>query len=109
MTETEAKWTERVREWKASGKSYNEFAEGQEFKGSTVRYWACVLRRGAPGERHLASARARPRIQLARVVTSSTMQSATIEIAVGAARVLVRAGFDRTLLRQVVDALGARL
>jgi len=51
MTETEAKWTERIREWKASGKSYDEFAEGQGFKGLTIRYWACIPRWGAPSER----------------------------------------------------------
>jgi hypothetical protein len=45
---------------------------------------------------------------MAKVVPSSTAQGAAIEVAVGPARVLVRAGFDRALLRQVVDALGAR-
>jgi hypothetical protein len=30
----------------------------------------------------------------------------TIEVAVGAARVVVRAGFDHALLRQVIAALG---
>jgi hypothetical protein len=37
MTETEAKWTERLPERKASGKSFEEFAKGREFKASTLR------------------------------------------------------------------------
>ncbi len=110
MTETETKWTERVKEWKASGKTVAQFAEGREFQGSTLRYWACILRRGAPSERRSASVSAASlsKIQMAKVVTSSTGKTSTIEVAVGAARVQVRAGFDGTLLRQVVEALGGR-
>jgi transposase-like protein len=105
MTETESKWAERVRERKASGKSFEEFAEGRDFKASSLRYWDITLRHGAPSERR--SAATPPQIRLAKVVASSTLQPASIEVAIGAARVLVRAGFDRALLRQVVDALGA--
>ena len=45
MTDTETKWTERVRAWRASGRTAREFAEGQEFKPSTLTYWASQLRR----------------------------------------------------------------
>jgi hypothetical protein len=110
MTETEAKWSERVKEWKASGKTLEEFAEGRGFKGSTLRFWACILRRGAPSERRSSSvpASSSRKISIARVVTTSVAEVSTMEIAVGPARVLVRAGFDHTLLRQVVEALGGR-
>ena len=39
MTETASKWSERVREWKSSGKTAKEFAVGREFKASTLVYW----------------------------------------------------------------------
>jgi hypothetical protein len=45
MTETETKWSERVREWKASGQTAKAFALGREFKPSTLTYWAFRLRR----------------------------------------------------------------
>jgi hypothetical protein len=104
MTETETKWSERVREWKGSGKTAKQFVEGRDFKASTLVYWASCLRRGSGtvarrGKRE-------PRIRMARVVAVPPRADDAIVIAVGAARVAVRAGFDRALLRQVVEALG---
>lgn len=101
MTETEAKWTERVREWKASGQTAKEFAAGREFKPSTLVYWASCLRTGA-GQ----SKKRERRVRMARVVRVATPADGAIIVAVGAARVAVRAGFDPALLRQVVLALG---
>lgn len=104
MTETETKWSERVRDWRASGKSAEEYAEGRGFKGSTLRYWASNLRRVAP-----AAAEASPgpaRVPMLRVVRRAASIPATIEVAVGGARVVVREGFDGALLRQVIAALG---
>jgi hypothetical protein len=46
MNETETKWSERVREWKASGKTAKDFVEGRDFKASTLVHWASCLRRG---------------------------------------------------------------
>jgi hypothetical protein len=43
---------------------------------------------------------------MARVVPASARAEDAIVIAVGTARVAVRAGFDPALLRQVVRALG---
>ena len=104
MTETETKWSERIRDWRASGKSAEEYAEGRGFKGSTLRFWASKLRQvasvGAP-----ASAPKR-RVRMMRVVPRSAWSQAAIEIAVGSARVMVRNGFDVSLLRQVIAALG---
>lgn len=100
MTETEAKWTERVREWKASGQTAKEFAATRDFKPSTLVYWASCLRTGTgPKKRERG-------IRMARVVRVAPPSDATIVVAVGAARVSVRAGFDPDLLRQVVLALG---
>jgi hypothetical protein len=102
MTETEAKWAERVREWHASGKTAEEFAEGRGFKGSTLRFWASTLRRIERGPARVR----KPRVRLVRVVARPAVAGASLEVTVGAARVTVRPGFDAALLRQLVEALG---
>jgi hypothetical protein len=127
MTETETKWSERVKEWKASGQTAKAFAHGRDFKPSTLTYWAHRLRQAAGqsaapvtfGEPAMRSATA-PRVRMVRVrpttvrgsrpTAESTSEvetsSATIVIAVGAARIEVRSGFDRALLTEVIEALG---
>lgn len=104
MTETESKWAERVREWKASGRSAKEFAEGREFKASTLVYWASCLRQRSSSPQPTSRP---PRLRMTRVVRAArdTADDAIV-VTVGAARVAVRAGFDGALLRQVVEALG---
>jgi hypothetical protein len=104
MTDTESKWSERVREWKASGQTAKAFAEGRDFKASTLVYWASCLRRGRVGA--AAPKKRQPRVRMARVVRSQSRVDDSIMVAVGAARVAVRAGFDEALLRRVVKALG---
>jgi hypothetical protein len=104
MTETEKKWSERVREWKASGKTAKQFAEGQDFKASTLVYWASCLRHGSGGSAR--SGKHEPRVRMARVVPVSARADDAVVVTVGAARVAVRPGFDHALLRQVVEALG---
>ena len=105
MTETQTKWTERVREWKASGRTAEEFAEGREYKASTLVYWASCLRR-VSGD--TAQPRKRParRVRMVRVVAGGPRPVDAIVVAVGGARVTVRPGFDPALLKQVVRALG---
>jgi len=108
MTTTAAKWAERVREWRASGKTADEFAVGFDFQASTLRYWASRLKTDAMQS---------PAPMLARVVRKrpsstphATMKSATepeLAISVGGTRILVRRGFDTELLRDVVAVLGS--
>src|SRR6516164_9074650 len=98
MTETETKWSERVREWKASDKTAKQFVEGRDFKASTLVYWASCLRRGSGAS--AGRQRRKTRVRMARVVAVASRVDDAIVIAVGAARVAVRAGFDRALLRQ---------
>src|SRR5437868_760335 len=116
MTETEAKWTERVREWRASAQTAEQFAQGRGFEASTLRYWASRLRTKAPpaasspssastGELS-AEPRGRDALRLVRVrrrrmrATNETTASAEVSalsapvlIAVGIARIEVRPGF----------------
>jgi hypothetical protein len=123
MTETEAKWCERVKEWKASGQTAKAFAQGRDFKPSTLTYWAYRVRQIAgcpvgPATREEAATglattsqvrmvRVRPtRMRRGAAAAGASTPSATMVIAIGAARVEVRSGFDRALLAQVVEALG---
>jgi len=104
MTETESKWTERVREWRAGGLSAPEYAQGRGFEASTLRWWASRLDRGvmpAP------AAKAKPRVRMARVVRSAGSTTDALTVRVGLARVEVRPGFDPGLLRELVAALGS--
>jgi hypothetical protein len=103
MTETQRKWSERVGEWKASGRTAKEFAEGREFKASTLVYWASCLRKGTGSG---ARAKGEPGVRMVRVVPTSARAEDAIVIAVGASRIAVRAGFDPAILREVVRALG---
>ena len=94
MKSSAAEWTERVAAWRASGQSASEFAAGKEYTEKLLRWWSSELSRREEK---------RPRVRMARVVRAS--QKEALVIAVGAARIEVRAGFDRALLRDVVAAL----
>jgi hypothetical protein len=97
MRTTAAEWAERVRAWHESGKTSAEFAEGKGFSGKLLCWWGSELARRA---------RKKPRVRMALVVRPAP-PIAPLTVNVGAARIEVRAGFDRALLRDVVDALGA--
>jgi ABC-type amino acid transport substrate-binding protein len=100
MTATESKWAERVRRWKASGQTADEYAPGLGFAAGTLRWWSSRL-----GRRASTPAAGSPRVRMLRVV-ASTRSSGSLSVRVGAAHVEVRAGFDQALLREVVEALG---
>ena len=104
MTGTESKWAERVREWKASGRTAKAFAEGRDFKASTLVYWASCLRRGRVGAAR--PHKRQPRVRMVRLVAAAKPASGSLTVRVGTAQVEVRSGFDRVLLRELVDALG---
>jgi len=95
---TAAEWTERVRAWNESGREAEAFAEGKGYSAKLLRWWGRELTRRE---------RRRARVPLARVVRVAP-PSVPLTVAVGAAHIEVRDGFDRALLRDVVDALGGR-
>jgi hypothetical protein len=88
-------WQERVRAWRESGKSAREFAQGQAFAASTLRYWSSRL------ERNQA-----PRFVRLVPKPAVTAVGSGLVVEVGSARVRVGSGFDPLLLAQVVRALG---
>jgi hypothetical protein len=117
MTRTEAKWAERVREWRASGETAERFAEGRQFEASTLRYWASRLKLSAQSPVETAPPAPpapKPTLAMARVVrprrksrpAARAAASAELAISVGTARITVGRGFDAELLREVITALG---
>jgi len=108
MTSTQAKWAERVREWRASGKTAEEFAAAFEFEASTLRYWASRLKTEAekttPTIAHVVRRRTG---SSTRAASTGAAPASEVEVVIGAARIVVRRGFDTELLRQVAAALGS--
>jgi hypothetical protein len=102
----QAVWEERVRNWKSSGKSVNDFVVGQPYAAATLRWWSSRLARDAT-KMAPAAVQSAPRIELARVEIAPA-RAAAIAVEVGGARVVVERGFDEALLRSVVRALGER-
>lgn len=118
MTDTEAKWAERIREWRESGKTAEVFAEGKQFEGSTLRYWSSRLKT-KPASQHEGSSvvpagsEPKKRVAMARVVrgrlkrdSARVAAGSELAITVGSATIRVLEGFDAKLLREVVAALG---
>jgi hypothetical protein len=108
MTATESKWSERIREWKDSGKGAEEFASGRPYKPSTLKWWATELRRRADGRSRTSKPRATKPIRMARVVRQARAQAPgnALVVEVSGARISLARGFDAGLLAEVVRALG---
>jgi hypothetical protein len=112
MTETDEKWAERIRLWKASGQTAEAFAVGQPFKASTLKWRAAGLRRAAEGRERYGKGRAvNGSMRLARVVSrgrdSAPTQGGGVVVEISGARISLSRGFDAELLTDVVRALGA--
>ena len=118
--ETEAKWVERIREWRASGLSAEDFATSKGCKASTLR-WASSLLRGAAKppaptiptsavtasrarpERRTRSSGEAPRFLPVR--SGPRTEAVEMVVEIGGARIRVLRGFDVSLLSEVVRAL----
>jgi hypothetical protein len=116
---TRAKWAERIREWRESGKSAEEFAAGKDYGASGLRWAASQMlakeeaarTASAPASRGRravdsagpAAVRA-PRIVPLRVRRVEPVAQEII-IEVGGARIRVTRGVDVALLGDVVRAL----
>ena len=93
---TESLWRERVDAWRASGETAAQFAKTHSLSPATLRWWSSRL---GPSDA--------PRF--VRLVPRAAASPATPEllVEVGGARIRVAAGFDPTLLADVVRVLGA--
>ena len=92
---TSETWAKRVAAWRASGKPTDEYATGRGFAGSTLRWWASRLGRRQAAFVRVVSAR------------EPGTRDGGVELEVGGVRVLVRAGFDRATLAEVLELLRA--
>ena len=96
--------------WKASRQGADEFCAGEEFSAGSLRHWAWLLgltRRRRKGPKTTAEP-----VQLARVVrvngTAATrVDSGTMFIEIGRARVEVGVGVDEATLATVMRVLDA--
>jgi hypothetical protein len=104
MKTTAAVWSERVRAWRASGLSATDFAKPEGYRGKTLSWWASELKRR---EREKASVVPKVTMARVRVRRRPTNDDATLSVVVAGAHITVRRGFDATLLREIVNALGA--
>jgi hypothetical protein len=116
MTETKRKWADRVRQWRDSGQPAERFAQEHGFAASTLRWWSYRLSGTAaaspvvaptesPGASSAAPAEVPAEVRMVRVVRTAR-EACALTVRVGAAQVEVRSGFDPSLLRELVDALG---
>lgn len=120
--ETEARWVERIREWRASGLSAKDFAMAKGYKASTLSWAASLLQRASesspPTVPVAGEVHPRARAERRRPSSSKTPRFlpvhtraagpavAEMVIEIGAVRVRVGRGFDASLLGEVVRALG---
>jgi hypothetical protein len=105
MKETEAKWAGRVAEWRQSGKTAEEFAEGRGFEGSTLRLWASRLKTRISETSEEAPVGVRMARVVRRAAPETTPSDAGVVVEVGRARIIVRRGFDWSVLREVIESL----
>ncbi|KYF47961.1 hypothetical protein BE08_37770 [Sorangium cellulosum] len=93
---TEAMWSERVRAWRESGETAEEFARSRGFAASTLH----------GGSSRLSRTEAPRFLRLVPKTPAVASSVAELVVEVGGARVRVAAGFDPALLADVVRALG---
>ncbi len=126
MTKTDT-WAARVAAWRASGQTSEDYCSDKDFTAGALRHWSSRLKRVRASELE-AAIDAAPALRLARVVRRRGRQrasatkgrvetsaerdrdamSATIEVSMGEVRVLVRDGFRRSTLLEVLAVLEER-
>ena len=97
----ESKWAARITAWRASGQTAGRFCADKDYSEGSLRYWASKLRDVDP---------VRTEVRIAKVVPATMPADAEtpIVLEVAGVRVALRRGFDRQVLRDVLDALGSR-
>lgn len=92
----EALWRERVGAWRKSGESADKYSEGRGFAAGTLRWWSSRLGRQD----------ATRFVRLVPRASAVPTAARDLVVEVGRARIRVVAGFDPSLLADVVRALG---
>lgn len=120
-------WLARVRAWRESGLSAKDYCPGKDFSAGALLSWSSRLGRAgkiapSPSGRKSKTSAATPSVRFARVVASAMRSTSPVPtsapaapskphpssmtITVGTTRIEVAPGFDPSMLRAVVDALG---
>lgn len=94
-------WASRVAEWRLSGLTSAAYAEGKPFTAGGLRHWAHRLKTGHP-RKALRVVRVE-RTRRSAPPTPAGAADASLVIELGAARVVVRPGFDRATLAAVLE------
>lgn len=104
-----AEWAERVRAWRESGLTAEEFATAGGYRPKTLQWWVSELpRRASKAERARSrKPQSMPKVAMAHVVRRDATAEESLTVRVADAVIAVRRGFDAQLLRDVVFALGA--
>lgn len=107
-----SEWSKRVKLWKDSGKSAEEFAVMRGWKATTLKWWSSELQRR---KSRIESVQLVPVSVVDEVRRAEQKHPAILRVDDGAstgiavelrgARIRVERGFDAELFRQVVDAL----
>ena len=98
---TRAEWAERVRRWRASGLTAQEFAERHRLKRSTLHWWSSALAR--------ASRAVPPFVEVVPRALSAEVEGGLIEVVLrGGLRVRVSGSFDPAVLLRLLAALEGR-
>ena len=134
MTNTK-KWARRVTEWRSSGLTSTAYCEGKPFTAGGLRHWAHrvgkeqqrkagepavrigrvvrapapaspVSAAGSPAGREAAAAGEQAAAPGERVASAPVSEALVVEL--GAARVMVRPGFNQATLAAVLEVLAAR-
>jgi hypothetical protein len=98
-------WAERVRAWRDSGMTAEQYATGQGFSGKTLQWWGGELAR-----RSRETTRSKSKVAMARVVRPGELiaehvEETPIAIVVGEFRVAIGRGFDASVLREILRVL----
>lgn len=118
--QTREKWAERIREWRASGLSAEEFTAGKDYEASSLRWAVSQLQdrpkpspsttgsvakvpRRRPAEKPSATPIPAPPFLPVRMRPSAMPADVVVEV--GVARIRVSRGADLTLVGDVVRAL----
>jgi hypothetical protein len=94
-------WASRVAEWRSSGLTSAAFTEGKPFTAGGLRHWAFRLKTRQP-RKALRVVRVQ-RIRRTAPVASGGRADTSLVIELGAARVVLRPGFDRATLAAVLE------
>lgn len=105
-----SRWAELVDEWESKGGSARAFAEERGIAEASLRWWKHELSRRSRNEPARRSPgptpKREPQLAIAKVVREGERGApAEVVVVVGAARIVVRRGFDPGLLREVIRAL----